>query len=170
MNKLTLPHDEDFEKIESFVQSGAEHRTIAIVCATYCERYVAKMIATKLPALTPELRAELFQPTGPLGPAVTRYKLAFAMGLLGDRLFHDLKMLAKIRNIFAHELDVKDAHDPRIADRVKCFKSALQPSEDTPEKWIEEKLHPLDNEGLFIYHMVLFPIHLRGRMGEIEGN
>ena len=42
------------------------------------------------------------------------------MGLFGDDLLADLKLLGRIRNKFAHHLDIREFHDERIA--VLCAK------------------------------------------------
>lgn len=49
---------------------------------------------------------ELFRPEGPLGPFGQKIRLGYMLGLYEQDLKDDLVLLAKIRNAFAHRVDI----------------------------------------------------------------
>jgi DNA-binding MltR family transcriptional regulator len=65
------------------------------------------------------LVADLFKPTGPLGPFATKVRLAYLLRVISKSTADDLIIVTKIRNKFAHDLSVKTFEEQQITDWVK---------------------------------------------------
>jgi DNA-binding MltR family transcriptional regulator len=61
-----------------------------------------------------KLLNELFQPSGPLGTFGTKITLVYMMGIVNEDVYRDLKVINKIRNCFAHRVDIKTLTQPPI--------------------------------------------------------
>jgi DNA-binding MltR family transcriptional regulator len=84
----------------------APDRVLAIVSAAYLDSLLEQLL---LAVFISEKKAvdDLLATHGPLGTYGSRYQLAYCLGLINDRERDDLKMIAKIRNAFAHQYDVR---------------------------------------------------------------
>lgn len=91
-------------------------------------------IAISLPAiidnrLTSILRAimlpekklldEMFQPSGALGNFKTKINLVYVLGLINKEFYDDLSAVNKIRNYFAHRLEIKELEQKPIESWIK---------------------------------------------------
>jgi DNA-binding MltR family transcriptional regulator len=54
----------------------------------------------------------LFSPDRPIGTYGSRVSLAYCLGLIGKTVRDDLRLVGKIRNRFAHDLNVTFGDDP----------------------------------------------------------
>jgi hypothetical protein len=69
-----------------------------------------------VPGLSQNEQKDLFEgPTAPLGTFSGRMRVAHALGLVGEQSFADLRLIGRIRNRFAHKLEVTSFTDPEIA-------------------------------------------------------
>jgi hypothetical protein len=68
------------------------------------------------------LLEDLFRDGGELGNLGTRARIGFAIGLFTPETLDDLLTIIKIRNRFAHSLEVKDFNGSPISDLVKNLK------------------------------------------------
>jgi hypothetical protein len=75
---------------------------------------------------------ELFRPEGALGTFGQKIKLGYMLGLYEQDLKEDLVLLSKIRNAFAHRVDINDFETSPIRDymdqmnTLKIHRSLLQ--------------------------------------------
>lgn len=69
-----------------------------------------------------ELLETLLRDGGPLGALDTRIKVGFAIGMYDERILDDLKMIAKIRNKFAHKKEARDFDTPPVSNFVNELK------------------------------------------------
>jgi DNA-binding MltR family transcriptional regulator len=84
----------------------AQDRVLAIVGAAYLDSLLKELLR----AIFIEDREEADRLLGsdrPLGSTGSRYQLAYCLGLISENQRDDLKMIAKIRNAFAHRFDVQ---------------------------------------------------------------
>ncbi len=58
----------------------------------------------------------------PIGTFSSRIRTAYCLGLLSPDEFHDLTLIRKIRNDFAHDLDKTSFRDEKIQDRCKSLR------------------------------------------------
>jgi DNA-binding MltR family transcriptional regulator len=61
-----------------------------------------------------KLLNELFHPSGPLGNFGTKITLVYMLGIVNEEVYRDLKVINKIRNCFAHRVDIKTLAQPPI--------------------------------------------------------
>lgn len=69
-----------------------------------------------------DIMGRLFNANGALGAFGTKIDLAYLMGILSSDAYADLKILQKIRNDFAHNLELASFDEQSIRDRCKNFK------------------------------------------------
>jgi DNA-binding MltR family transcriptional regulator len=84
----------------------APDRILAIVGAAYLDSLLEELLR----AIFLEDREEADRLLGfdrPLGSNGSRYQLAYCLGLITENQRDDLKLIAKIRNAFAHRFDIQ---------------------------------------------------------------
>ncbi|MCK4326502.1 hypothetical protein KAW55_07095 [bacterium] len=72
---------------------------------------------------------DLFAPSGPLGGFAARIEIAFRIGLINEIVFHDLHLLRRIRNRFAHGTHGITFNSQSINDLVVNFRSITKDEE-----------------------------------------
>ena len=65
----------------------------------------------------------LLRPDGPLGTFSARIKVCQAFGLLESDVYHDLQLIRRLRNEFAHRHQSASLEDPSARDRISNFQS-----------------------------------------------
>jgi len=104
----------------------ASDRTVGIVAAAMVESYLTDALKNELQRddteFTKDIRANLFNPDGALGPFATKIKLAYLMKYLTPDGYTDLQNLKNIRNLFAHYTEHNSFSAQRIADRCTNFR------------------------------------------------
>jgi DNA-binding MltR family transcriptional regulator len=78
------------------------HASTAILASAIIEDRLRKTILTKMQRISGNLEARLFDGYGPLGSFSAKIDFAYALDLLSERIFDDLKTIKDIRNEFAH--------------------------------------------------------------------
>ena len=68
------------------------------------------------------MREKLFDPNGFLGSFAAKIDIGRALQTINADMHHDLKILASIRNRFAHDLAVSSFDHPEIAKRLDKFR------------------------------------------------
>jgi hypothetical protein len=63
----------------------------------------------------------IFGASGELGSFGTKIRVGLATGLYGTESYADLTRIEKIRNHFAHQLDVQEFEDQPVCDFVRCL-------------------------------------------------
>jgi DNA-binding MltR family transcriptional regulator len=77
-------------------------RVIAVVGAAYLDAMLERLFRSALIDSEDEV-GKLLRPDGPLGSNGARVQTALCLGLITDDQCSDLKRIAKIRNLFAHD-------------------------------------------------------------------
>lgn len=100
-------------------------RAVAIVGAAFLDAKLEMVLNLHCaPALSNNEQKNLFRgPTAPLGSFSGKMRVAHAFGLIGPRSYADLKLIAKIRNRFAHDLQITNFSEPAIIE--SCSKLQL---------------------------------------------
>jgi DNA-binding MltR family transcriptional regulator len=96
-------------------------RIIAIVGAAYLD----SMIDSLLRAVFIDVPAEtesLLRPDAPLGSNGSRCQLAYCLGLITKDQRDDLRIIAKIRNYFAHDFNAQEFNVSPIRDLCTALK------------------------------------------------
>lgn len=119
-------HVADFALLSKLIaEPKTEDRTLAIVCASYAEKYLGEMIQHHLPGLNSKMRETMFDPEGLFGPYAARVSTAKALALISTDDFHNLKLIGSIRNRFAHNLSVTDFEHEMVSGRVDQLRYAM---------------------------------------------
>lgn len=118
---MTRLKDED-EIAAYYIEEPLHPRAAAVMWPAIIERRIDKLYET---ALRPDARVknELLQPSGALANYAVKVRLAYLLGWIEEDIYKDLLLIAKIRNLFAHSLDVKDFDDQRISAWLRNMKS-----------------------------------------------
>jgi hypothetical protein len=96
-------------------------RAAGIVAGSIAERRLEQAIRSRLRSDVPTIAANLFRPSGALGPFSIKIDVAYLSGILSNEAYKDLTNLKNIRNDFAHELELDSFEAQSIKDRCKNF-------------------------------------------------
>jgi hypothetical protein len=106
---LTDPDEQD-----AFYATGSD-RAIAILLGAIVENRLTDVIRAKtIPDGDAKLLKNLLRPSGALGSFGTKNQIAYLFGFIPSLLFGEIETVVKIRNAFAHKLDIKDFSSPQI--------------------------------------------------------
>lgn len=100
---------------------GGPDRVIAIVGAAYLDEMLAELFRAVCIPSQKDIDG-LLRPDGVLGSNGARLNIAHGLGLINERLFSDLKTIARIRNQFAHGFASLSFDDDRIRDLCRNLK------------------------------------------------
>lgn len=132
-----------------FEYQNESDRAAAIVGAAFLDEQIKEYIKQFL-VDNEKVVSELFAPDRSLGAFGSRIQIAFALGLLTEDEYHDLKVIQGIRNTFAHDLHGLTCEDAWIKQQcalLKLPKLVLDPSfyNRTPARdlflWVVEVLY-----------------------------
>lgn len=109
--------------IDFFVSLHDESdRAIPILSFTYIDNGLEVLLREVLNPKVHGGLSELFGPLGPLGNSSARINMAHALHWLREETVHDLHVLRRIRNHFAHELVNQGLKDQRVGDRLRLHR------------------------------------------------
>jgi hypothetical protein len=100
----------DFSRL--FDYDEGSDREIAIVGPAFIDKLLTETLINFLVDDEKEVQ-KLIHPEGPLGTFGARVTTCYCLGLIGDTIKSDLRIVAKIRNRFAHDL-LADFSDEQI--------------------------------------------------------
>jgi DNA-binding MltR family transcriptional regulator len=109
---------------------GESDRSVVILAGSFLEQVLEKYLLKKFvdsPSVT-----KLFTGYSPLATFAAKIDIAFAIGLLPVHVYEDLKVIKKLRNIFAHEADVLNFESSRVCDICSNLQIAKRSDGD---KW-----------------------------------
>lgn len=111
---------EDFMKLFNMTEREvAIPRVTAIICTAYIENHITDLIRQRMPGLNASLTKSLFNDAhGSLGSCSTKIDVAQALGVIDENTAEDARLIARIRNRFAHQLHVEDFEHPKVRDLV----------------------------------------------------
>lgn len=101
-----------FEFATLFDYDEPNDRAIAVIGPAFLDTLLTETLTNFLVDDQKEVR-KLLQPEGPLGTYGSRVTACYCLGLIGEIVTADLRLVGKIRNRFAHDLRARFA-DPKI--------------------------------------------------------
>ena len=110
-----MPDLKDQNELDAYYLADPLHpRAAAVMWPVIVEKRIDKLFEL---ALRPDqkVKDELLRPSGALGNYAVKVQLAYLLGWFGEDIFKDLLTISKIRNRFAHNIEVKDFSDQQIA-------------------------------------------------------
>ena len=139
-------HPEAINALNEMTSSNA--RTCAIVGLAFLENMLVLAILSRLRDLDEIEQKKLFdEPLSLLSGFSRRVEIARALNLFNDKIKSDLERLNKIRNKFAHYLEVSDFDHQEVAslgDALiygNAYEQALDKKMTRREKFMETILH-----------------------------
>jgi DNA-binding MltR family transcriptional regulator len=115
--------------------SKADDRSCGILFVSYLDNCVTEALLTHI-KYKEDCEKELLRESGPLGSLFARVELLWSLGGLDATVRHDLHSLRRVRNVFAHQMNVMHFSEEPIKSWCKDLK--LPPD----LKGISNKLHP----------------------------
>lgn len=97
------------------------NRAVAVVWPAIVENRLTDAIRA---SLRPDKKVadEMFSPSGALGAFGQKIRLGYMLGLYESDLRDDLTQLSKIRNAFAHRVDITSFEESPVKDRMDAMR------------------------------------------------
>jgi len=96
---------DDLDDIKEYFDDSPDRGIAISLPAIVDNRLTSILKAIMLP--DEKLLNELFQPSGALGNFKTKISLVYLLGIVNKEMYQDLSAINKIRNYFAHRLEIK---------------------------------------------------------------
>jgi len=126
---MTMKNQEEFIDLVNFSKAfDYEHdndREIVIVGCAYIESLVKTLLRESLTQDEKELNLLLDEAQGALPSLVQRARLLYLMGSFPRVIFEDIKLVARVRNHFAHNVSASFS-DESVIKNVKRMKWHLE--------------------------------------------
>jgi DNA-binding MltR family transcriptional regulator len=113
-------HEMLIEFSRLFDYAEASDRAVAIVGPAFLDGLLSDIIIEFMVDDDKEV-TKLLQPEGPLGTYGSRVTVCYCLGLIGGIVAADLRLVAKIRNRFAHDICATFS-DPRISQWCRALR------------------------------------------------
>jgi len=94
--------------------AGESDRSVVILASSFIERALENYILKKL--VDDAFVKKLFEGYAPLATLSAKIEVAFALGLLPRHVHSDLRIIKRVRNVFAHEPESYTFSSKRIVD------------------------------------------------------
>jgi DNA-binding MltR family transcriptional regulator len=92
-------------------------RAVAIITGSMVENRLERAIRSRLQR-DKAIENRLFNPSGPLGSFSAKIDAAYLLGIISAEAHRDLVMFKDIRNLFAHNLMIRDFRSQQIKDKA----------------------------------------------------
>ncbi len=104
---------------------GETDRGTALVTAAFLEQCLETILRALFDANKRKKKSvePLFEGFGPLSSFSGKISLSYSFSLISDAMEHDLHIIRKIRNEFAHSIVTKNFADSKIGQMVSSMKS-----------------------------------------------
>lgn len=112
---------DDAERTVLDVLEYDSDRSIAIIVGSLIENRLKRVILARINRHD-EIESRLFRISGPLGSFSSKIDIARLLGFISDDAYHDLILMKDIRNLFAHNLAIRDFRSQRIKDKSRNFR------------------------------------------------
>jgi hypothetical protein len=111
--------DEGEQSILAALDNDSE-RAIAILIGSMIENRLERAMLARF-CREKKIERRVFSPAGALGTFGAKIDLAFLIGLVSPEGHKNLSILKDIRNLFAHDLDIRDFRSQQIKDKTANF-------------------------------------------------
>lgn len=139
----------NIEVIEAFkntINEESSDRAKVIITVAQIEYLLDMKIKEFFSHGNSEARKKLFSENGAFSTFSSKVNIAFCSGWIDSDVFHDIEILRKIRNVFAHSFESLSLDSPEI----KKFIENLQIPHREYYDWGKLKIASLDN-GIVLY-------------------
>lgn len=97
------------------LQTYVDGHTV-IIGTAMIEESLARALQSKMRPISRTLRDRIFDGYGPLSNIAAKIDVAYALDLLPQDMYDDLKTINKMRVRFAHSTKIRNFDDPEIAE------------------------------------------------------
>ena len=118
--RLVIDHAEWASFFDEFGHES--ERATAILAAAWIDHLLELKLAQHFSSGNAKARAQLFAANGPFGTSSAKITTAFCVGWLDVDVYHDLNLIRKIRNSFAHQVHGLSMESPTISGLIESFK------------------------------------------------
>jgi DNA-binding MltR family transcriptional regulator len=135
-----------------------DDRSLAIVVTSMLDRFLALAVITRFGNIVTEKEYErVFEGTGPLSGFAAKISLCSVLGIVIGEMNHDLTIMRKIRNDFAHEVADIDFTKREISSRCRSMKMSLDLNAETAEaaKTVERQKFLASGAAILFYIAVV---------------
>ena len=133
------------------MMTATEPRIVALLPAAFLEAILVELIIAKLPTIRLKLRNRLFDGDGAFSTLAAKIDMAEAVGSVDEKWHSMAILLARVRNTFAHRIDIRDFDHREIVALVQ--KMAALNTAEVSRIWHQGEWKILtndNNEGRFI--------------------
>jgi len=110
-------------------------RAAVIIASAFLDAQLRNLLSKYFvddPKIANELLGSENNPDGPLSSFSSRIKAAYCLGLIGKGMYHDLHIIRRIRNKFAHKMHGYTFDEPEIVSWCKSLKLAKMITDAIP--------------------------------------
>ena len=108
----------DFGKRISDALSEESDRAGVILVASWADHFLRIKFVQEFDKGNADARSELFSSNGPLATFSAKLNVAFCAGWIDRDVYHDLQVIRRVRNEFAHSIDSHTLHDDPLSAMV----------------------------------------------------
>ena len=101
----------DFGKRVSYALSQESDRACVILVASWVDHFLRIKLAQEFSKGNSDARDALFSSNGPFATFSAKLNAVFCADWIDRDLYHDLQVIRKLRNEFAHSIDSHTLHD-----------------------------------------------------------
>lgn len=112
------PIDTFFREFEWSTKAHAGH---ALLAAALLDQELEATILTKMRPLSKKKHDRLFLGFGPLSELAAKIELAYALGLITDQIYTNMRAIKKVRDTFAHAPKTMTFFSTEVVDNLKTF-------------------------------------------------
>jgi hypothetical protein len=118
--RLLLVDHAEWTSFFNELQRESERAT-AILAAAWIDQLLERKLAQLFSSGNKEARANLFAANGPFATFSAKITAAFCAGWLDADVYHDLRVIQKIRNKFAHQIHGLSMESPSVRPLTESF-------------------------------------------------
>ncbi len=119
------PIDEEERQTRGFFRQLASEsdRGAALIGSSLLEDDLEQLLRSAMsPVADPKRVDSLFSGFAPLATFSAKISICYALGLIDENLFHDLEIIRKIRNRFAHDPTNKEFFDTSVFQQLSTIR------------------------------------------------
>ena len=116
-----VPSPEEYQVAWENVRKDGSRGSVILAGTLVEDSLRALLISRMAPGVEKDGPKDLFGPMKPLSSFSAKIRMGFALGLYGERTFHDLELLRELRNLFAHGKVAIDFNTPGVTWAINQF-------------------------------------------------
>jgi hypothetical protein len=123
LNRLLeqVPTPQESQVAWENVRKDGSRGSVVLAGTLVEDRLRALLISRMAPGVEKDGPKDLFGSMKPLSTFSAKIRMGFALKLYGERTFHDLELLKKLRNLFAHGRLAIDFDTPAVKQAINQF-------------------------------------------------